>query len=96
MSGIDGTPTFELPPGEPPREGATSWVERWAGLLKGKLTPPVPGEEPRYEYLWYKWRLYESYDDDQRSPVEQEADREAFLRQWRGDTEGEKAPDASA
>ena len=56
-----------LEPMEPNEEGDT-WVERWAGTLQGKLAPPT-GDDPRYEYLWYKWRLYESDEGDQRSPA---------------------------
>ncbi|MCY3656920.1 MAG: DUF6364 family protein [Chloroflexi bacterium] len=47
-------PDFKLPPGDPPREGATSWVERWAGLLEDKPGPP-PGEDDRYDYLMKKY-----------------------------------------
>ena len=47
---------FELPPGDPPREGATSWAKRWAGILKDKPGPP-PGEDPRYDYLARKYDL---------------------------------------
>ena len=47
-------PEFKLPPGDPPREGATSWVERWAGLLEDKPGPP-PGEDDRYDYLMKKY-----------------------------------------
>ncbi len=61
---------------------ASRWVDRWAGFLRGKLSPPT-GDDLRYEYLWYKYRLYESDDNDQRSPAEQEAAREAFLAPWR-------------
>ena len=69
-----------------PNQGADTWAARWAGTLRGKLAPPT-GDDPRYEYLWYKWRLYESDDNDQRSPAEQEAAREAFLKRWRGGLE---------
>ena len=47
---------FELPPGDPPREGATSWAQRWAGILKDKPGPP-PGDDPRYDYLARKYDL---------------------------------------
>ena len=50
----DDLPEFKLPPGDPPREGATSWVERWAGFLEGKPGPP-PGEDDRYDYLMRKY-----------------------------------------
>ena len=48
--GVDGPSAFELPPGDPPREGARSWAQRWAGILKDRPGPP-PGEDARYDYL---------------------------------------------
>jgi hypothetical protein len=74
---------------------ASSWVDRWAGFVRGKLTPPT-GDDPRYEYLWYKYRLYESDDNDQRSPAEQEAAREAFLERWRSGPGAKPVSPASA
>ena len=53
---VDEFPEFELPPGEPPREGATSWVQQWAGILEGTSGPP-PGENPRYDHLARKYDL---------------------------------------
>ena len=74
-----------------PNEGATSWAERWAGVLKGKFEPPT-GDDPRYEYLWYKHRLYELDDEGVRTPAEQERDRELFLQRWRRPRKDKPAP----
>ena len=77
----------ELEPLEP-NQGADTWADRWTGTLRNKLKPPA-GDDPRYEYLWYKWRLYEGDDEDQRSAAEQEEAREHFLRRWRSGLEDE-------
>ena len=48
-AGANDCPEFELPPRDPPREGATSWVQQWAGILEGP--GPPPGEDRRYDHL---------------------------------------------
>ena len=60
-------------------------------MLKGKFEPPT-GDDPRYEYLWYKHRLYELDDEDVRTPAEQERDRELFLQRWRRPRKDKPAP----
>lgn len=74
-----------------PNEGADTWAGRWAGTLRNKLKPPT-GDDPRYEYLWYKWRLYEGDDEERRSAAGQEEAREEFLRRWRSGPRDEPVP----
>ncbi len=42
-----------------PNEGADNFVDAWSGTLKIDPKPPVASENPRYHYLWYRYRLYE-------------------------------------
>lgn len=43
-----------------PNAGADTFAAAWQGTLKVNPQPPVASEDPRYHYLWYKYRLYES------------------------------------
>lgn len=43
-----------------------SWLERWieeAAPPTRKLKPPT-GDDPRYEYYWYKYRLWEGTEEE--------------------------------
>lgn len=70
-----------------PNQGADTWAGRWAGVLRNKPKPPA-GDDPRYEYLWYKWRLYEADGADERNAAKQENAREQFLKRWGNGLEG--------
>ena len=43
-----------------PSEGVDTFAAARRGTIEGKPEPPVASEDPRYHYLWYKYRLYES------------------------------------
>ncbi len=54
------------PGGDHTDDDRGSWLDRWleqAGPPTGKLKPPT-GDDPRYEYYWYKYRLWEGNEEE--------------------------------
>ena len=55
-----------------------SWLDRWlkdVGPPPRDFHPPMPGDEPRYEYFWYKYRLWEFNEEPVPTAGEQPSGR---------------------